>query len=67
MKAWLGFLPGTVIVALVAPTVFSTGVAEAGAALATVLVMARTRNVLLTILVGVSVVWGLRMLQADLR
>jgi uncharacterized membrane protein len=67
MKAWLGFLPGTVIVALVAPTVFSTGVAEAGAALATVLVMARTRNVLLTIIVGVSVVWGLRMLQADLR
>jgi branched chain amino acid efflux pump len=67
MKAWLGYLPGTVIVALVAPTVFSTGVAEAGAALATVLVMARTRNVLLTILVGVSVVWGLRMLQADLR
>ncbi len=67
MKAWLGFLPGTVIVALVAPTVFSTGVAEAGAALATVLVMARTRNVLLTIIVGVSVVWGLRMLQANLR
>ena len=67
MKAWLDYLPGTVIVALVAPTVFSTGVAEAGAALATVLVMARTRNVLLTILVGVSVVWGLRMLQADLR
>ena len=67
MKTWLGYLPGTVIVALVAPTVFTTGVAEAGAALATVLVMARTRNVLLTILVGVSVVWGLRMLQANPR
>ena len=67
MKAWLGYLPGTVIVAIIAPTVFSTGFAEAGAALATVLVMARTRNVLLTMIVGVSVVWGLRMLQAHLR
>jgi uncharacterized membrane protein len=67
MKAWLGYLPGTVIVAIVAPTVFSTGLAEAGAALATVLVMARTRNVLLAMIVGVGVVWGLRMLLATLR
>jgi uncharacterized membrane protein len=56
-----------VIVAIVAPTVFSTGLAEAGAALATVLVMARTRNVLLAMIVGVGVVWGLRMLLAHLR
>lgn len=67
MKAWLGYLPGTVIVAIVAPTVFSTGLAEAGAALATVLVMARTRNVLLAMIVGVGVVWGLRLLQVHLR
>src|SRR5713101_7443998 len=67
MKAWLGYLPGTVIVAIVAPTVFNTGLAEAGAALATVLVMARTRNVLLAMIVGVEVVWGLRMLLATLR
>ena len=45
----------------------STGLAEAGAALATVLVMARTRTVLLTMIVGVSVVWGLRVLQAHRR
>jgi len=67
MKACLGYLPGTVIVAIVAPTVFSTGLAEAGAALATVLVMARTRNVLLAMIVGVGVVWGLRLLQTHLR
>ena len=67
MKAWLGYLPGTVIVAIIAPTVFSTGLAEAGAAVATVLVMARTRNVLLAMIVGVGVVWGLRMLLATLR
>lgn len=67
MKAWLGYLPGTVIVAIVAPTVFSTGFAEAGAALATVLVMVRTRNVLFAMIVGVGVVWGLRLLQISLR
>jgi branched chain amino acid efflux pump len=67
MKAWLGYLPGTVIVAIVAPTVFSTGLAGAGAALATVLVMTRTRNVLFAMIVGVGVVWGLRLLQAHLR
>ena len=67
MKAWLGYLPGTVIVAIIAPTVFSTGLAEAGAAVATVLVMARTRNVLLAMIVGVGVVWGLRLLEAHLR
>ena len=67
MKAWLGYLPGTVIVAIIAPTVFSTGLAEAGAAVATVLVMARTRNVLLAMIVGVGVVWGLRLLQASFK
>jgi uncharacterized membrane protein len=67
MEAWLSYLPGTVIVAIVAPTVLSTGLAEVGAALATVLVMVRTRNVLLAMIVGVGVVWGLRLLQAHLR
>jgi uncharacterized membrane protein len=67
MEACLGYLPGTVIVAIVAPTVLSTGLAEAGAALATVLVMVRTRNVLLAMIVGVGVVWGLRTLQTSLK
>ncbi len=60
LKAWLEYIPGTVIVSLVAPTIFGTGFAELGAALATVLVAIRTRNVLLSMLVGVGVVWGLR-------
>ena len=63
MKAWLGYLPGTVLVALVAPTVLSTGLAEAGASLVTLLVAARTRNVLLSMIVGIVVVWVLRMLH----
>ena len=62
LKAWLGYIPGAVIVSLVAPTIFGTGFAEIGASLATVLVAIRTRNILLSMIVGVGVVWGLRML-----
>jgi uncharacterized membrane protein len=67
IKTWLGYLPGAVIVAIVAPTVLSSGLTETGAALATVLVAARTRNVLLSMVIGVGVVFGLRMLLASLR
>ena len=67
MKAWSGYLPGTVIVAIVAPSVLTTSVAETGAAAITLLVAARTRNVLLAMLVGVGTVWGVRMLLASLR
>jgi uncharacterized membrane protein len=66
MKAWLDYLPGSVIVAIVAPVVLSTGPAESGAALVTALVMVRTRNLLLAMIAGVGVVWGLRLLQANL-
>ena len=54
VKTWLGYLPGTVLV------VFASGVAEALASLVTLLVAVRTRNVLISMLVGVVVVWGLR-------
>jgi branched-subunit amino acid transport protein len=64
VQAWLSYLPGTVLVAIVAPTVLSTGIAEAVAALATILVAARTRNLLLSIIAGVLVVLVLRTLLA---
>ncbi len=67
LKTWLGYIPGTVIVSLVAPTIFGTGFAELGASLATVLVAIRTRNVLLSMLVGVGVVWGLKVLLVSYR
>lgn len=67
LKAWLGYIPGTVIVSLVAPTIFGTGFAELGAALATVLVAIRTRNVLLSMIVGVGIVWVLRVLLASFK
>lgn len=60
MKAWLGYLPGAIIVAIVAPAIFNAGLAEAGAALATLIVAARTRNLLLSMIVGVGIVVILR-------
>lgn len=62
LKAWLEYLPGTILVAIVAPAVLGAGLAEVGAALATLLVAIRTRNVLLSMLIGVGVVLALRKL-----
>jgi uncharacterized membrane protein len=60
MEAWLRYIPGTILVSLVAPTVLTDGPAEALAALATALIAWRTRNLLLAMLVGVGVVLILR-------
>ena len=62
LKAWLEYLPGTILVAIVAPTVLGAGPAEVGAALATLLVAVRTRNVLLSMLAGIVAVLLLRQL-----
>jgi uncharacterized membrane protein len=67
VKAWLGALPAAVLISIVAPTVLSTGFPEAGAALATLLVAARTRNILLSMLTGIITVLLLRMLFASLH
>lgn len=63
IETWLRSIPGAVLVALVAPTVLASSLAETLAALATVLVAVRTRNVLLSIVVGVGEVWTLRMVK----
>ncbi len=63
-KTWVNILPGTILIAIIAPTVFSGSFADAGASLATVLVFVRTRNVLLSMVIGIGAVVGLRMLQA---
>jgi uncharacterized membrane protein len=60
VEAWLRALPGAVMVALVAPEVVSGGIAAAVAALATVLVAVRSKNLLLAMVVGVGMVWLLR-------
>ena len=62
LEAWLGYLPGAVLVSVAAPAVASGGLAGVVAAGATVLVAWRTRNVFLSTLVGVAAIWLLRRL-----
>jgi uncharacterized membrane protein len=56
IEAWLRQIPGAVLVAIIAPTVLASSVAETLAAVATVLVAIRTKNVLIAMLVGVAAV-----------
>ncbi|HLW03377.1 MAG TPA: AzlD domain-containing protein [Ktedonobacterales bacterium] len=60
VEAWLRHLPGAVLVALIAPAIVEDGMIGAAGALATALIAARTRNLLLSILVGVGLVVLLR-------
>lgn len=64
VEAWLGYIPGAILVSLVAPTVLASGLAEAFAALAVVLVALRTRSLPLAMVVGVGAVLVLRNLGA---
>ena len=60
VEAWLRHLPGAVLVALIAPAIAAAGVIGMLGALATALVAARTKNLLLALLVGVGLVVALR-------
>ena len=61
VEAWLRQIPGAVLVAIIAPTVLASSLAETLAALAAALVALRTKNVLAAMVVGVGAVWVLRM------
>src|SRR5215469_9326637 len=61
IEAWLRQIPGAVLVAIIAPTVLASSLAETLAALAAALVALRTKNVLVALVVGVGAVWVLRM------
>ena len=62
IEAWLKQIPGAVLVAIIAPTVLASSIAETVAAIATVLVAIRTKNVLIAMLVGVATVALLRLI-----
>ena len=62
VETWLKQIPGAVLVALIAPTILASSIAETLAAVATVLVAIRTKNVLIAMLVGVSAVAFLRLI-----
>ena len=61
IEAWLRQIPGAVLVAIIAPSVLASSLAETLAALATILVAIRTKNVLIAMLVGVATVAILRL------
>ncbi len=56
----LGYIPGAILVSLVAPVVVSGGLVEALAALAVVAVALKTGNLLASMLTGVGAVLILR-------
>ncbi len=60
VDAWLRQIPGAVLVAIVVPAALVSGPAGVLALLATVVVAARTGNLLLALGVGVGTVWALR-------
>ncbi len=66
VEAWLGYLPGAILVSLVAPIVLAGGVPEALAAAAVVLVALRTGSLPLAMATGVVAVLALRALLSGL-
>ena len=65
-EVWLDYIPGAILVSIVAPTVFAGGPAEAVAALAVVLVALRTGSLPLALVTGVGSVLVLRALLSGL-
>jgi uncharacterized membrane protein len=63
LEAGLRQMPGAVLAALIAPLAWSGGTAERLALVATAIVAARTRSILLSLATGVASVWMLRMLN----
>lgn len=62
LKNCMHALPGTILVALVAPAVFTTSIANACAALLTLIVAVKTHSVLLAMFIGLITVLTLRSL-----
>jgi len=60
ITAWLRSIPGAVLVALVAPTIGSDSLVTIPATLATILIMVRTKNVVLALIAGVGTIWLFR-------
>lgn len=60
VEAALRHIPGAVLVALIAPTVFTSSANEVAATVITILIAARTKNVLLAMVAGVLAVFVLR-------
>lgn len=62
VEAWLDYIPGAILVSIVAPVVLASGLAEALAALAVVLVASRTGSLPVAMVTGVCALLVLRTL-----
>lgn len=60
VEKWLYYVPGSILIAIIAPDVFSDGFASIIATLLTVLVTIRTRSLPLAILTGVVAILIMR-------
>ena len=60
LEAYLGGLPGCVLVSIVAPAVLTKGLPEFFAGLLSLFVAWKTRSLVAALVVGVSAVWVLR-------
>lgn len=63
VRAMLGYLPGTLFVSFVLPALVQGGLQPMAGAAACVGVMLATRNMVLSILVGVAAAWGVWLLR----
>ncbi len=61
VERWLRYVPGAVLVALVAPTIAQGGLATLLATAATIVVAARSKSLVLAMVAGVGVVCLLRL------
>lgn len=61
-EAWLDYIPGAILVSIVAPVVLAGGIAEALAALAVILVASRTGSLPIAMVTGVLAILLLRAL-----
>ena len=61
-EAWLDYIPGAILVSIVAPVVLAGGIAEALAALAVILVASRTGSLPIAMVTGVLAIVLLRTL-----
>jgi uncharacterized membrane protein len=62
VEAWLGYLPGTILISLVLPDIIESGVAGIIAGFASLVAARLSGNLFLALVVGVVTVWAGRSL-----
>jgi uncharacterized membrane protein len=60
LESWVGYVPGCVIAAIVAPAVLDAGLPGIAAGLLTIVLARRTSNLIVPLAAGIVVVWLLR-------